>query len=96
MCGERTLRAGLHRADHRHRTRLAQRGQRIRRCRVARDQHELHAAIEQEALAAERVLLDGTRALVAVRNARRIAEIDDVLAGQRTAKGPHDRQPAHA
>ena len=52
---ERARRAGLDRADHRHRARLAQRGQRGRRGRVARDQHELDAAIEQELLAGQRV-----------------------------------------
>ena len=45
---------------------------------------------------AERVLLDGARALTSIRNARGVAEVNDVLAGQRAAKRTNDGEAADA
>ena len=70
-------------ALHRHRVELRrQRLQRDGRGRIAGYDQALHATPLQLARGLQRILADRARTLGAVRQARRVAEIDEVLAGQ--------------
>src|SRR5262249_49919333 len=61
---------------------------------VACDQNQLHPAVEQEPLAPQRVALDRPRALVPVRQPGHVAEVDDVLTWEHSAKRANHGQPA--
>ena len=63
---------------------------------AAGGQDELDLLLQQEGDVLLGVLHDGIRAAAAVGHAAGVAEIDDVLAGQKAAQLPHGGQPAQA
>ena len=95
--GDAGPRAGLDHADHRNvLPGLLQEIERHRRGRVAGDHQHLYALVEQQPRRLQRVGLHRLGALGAVRQPRRVAEIDEAFAGKPRHQCAQYRQPAHA
>ena len=89
---ERGPRARLDHAEHRQVELDAQHVERDGAHRVAGDDERLHAALGEHARAAARVAHDRLGRARAVRDARRVAEVDDALVRERVAERAHHRR----
>jgi hypothetical protein len=88
-------RTGLDDAEHRHRRELGREFlERHRRRRVARHDEALHAAVAQQPRRLQRVAADRFGTLGAVRQPRRVAEIEEILAGQCPRERAQHREAA--
>jgi len=93
---ERARGARLDHADHRHLALGRERRQGRGRGRVAGDEHHADPVAQQKALARQGVSLDRARALGAIGDPGRIAEIDDIALGQGRPQRTHHGQTADA
>ena len=93
---DRRLGAGGHDAHDGHRRHLLDHVERERRCRVARDDDRLHVLVEQESDRAARVAAHRFGRLRAVRKARRVAEVEEVLEGHAPRHRLEHREAADA